>query len=204
MAERVALPFDQAIRLLGNQGVRLQVATGDLGRSVDLAPRVASIAPPGSQVRTWQQLNSGLFFALRLEKSLMFVAVFLIVAVAALALVSDLTLIITSKRREVGILGAMGATPAALQRIFTLLGGLLAGIGVAVGAVVGIGLALVLDHYRLLRIPGGVYFLDYVPFEVRGFDVGVILGATVTVALLGSMYAARRAASLQPVEALRR
>ncbi len=202
--DRVALPLDAAIRLLGARGFRLHVSTGALDRAVALAPEIESLAPPGSEVWTWQRLNRGLFFALRLEKSLMFVAVFLIVAVASLALVSDLTLIIASKRREVGILGAMGTAPAGLRRIFAVLGGLLAGLGVAVGGTTGIGLALILDRYRLIRIPAGVYFLDYVPFQVRGLDVAVIVGATLGVALLGAGYAARRAAALQPVEALRR
>ena len=202
--DRVALPLDQASGLLGSRGYRLQVATGDLERALALADELEALVPPGSEVRTWRELNRGLFFALRLEKTLMFVAVFLIVAVASLALVSDLTLIIASKRREVGILGAMGAEPGGLRRIFTLVGGLLAGAGVVLGAAFGVSTALVLDHYRLIRIPAGVYFLDYVPFQVRGLDVGVILAATVTVALLGAGYAARRAAALRPVEALRR
>ncbi len=204
LTDRVALPLDQAAGLLDARSYRMHVATGDLGAALALAARLESLTPAGSEVWTWQRLNAGLFFALRLEKSLMFVAVFLIVAVASLALVSDLTLIIASKRREVGILGAMGADPGALRRIFTLLGGLLAGLGVGVGGAVGIGLALTLDRYRLIRIPTGVYFLDYVPFQVRGLDVGAILLATVVVALAGAGYAARRAAALSPVEALRR
>ncbi len=204
LTDRVALPLEQAAGLLGSRGYRVQVATGDLQKALVLAPELDGLVPAGTAIRTWRELNRGLFFALRLEKSLMFVAVFLIVAVASLALVSDLTLIIASKRREVGILGAMGTDPGALRRIFTLLGGLLAGLGVAVGGAVGLGLALFLDRTRLIRIPTGVYFLDYVPFDVRPFDVAVILVATVTVALIGAGYAARRAAALQPVEALRR
>lgn len=204
LSDRIALPLDQAISLLGPRRYRIHVATGDLEKALALAPRIEALAPEASEVWTWQRLNAGLFFALRLEKTLMFFAVFLIVAVASLALVSDLTLIIASKRREVGILGAMGAEPGALARIFALLGGLLAGLGVAAGGAAGITLAVVLDRYRLIRIPSGIYFLDYVPFQVRGLDVGTILVATVAVALAGAGYAARRAAALSPVEALRR
>ena len=204
LTERVALPLEQAAALLGERRYRLHVTTGDLTTALTLARRLEGLLPAGSEIWTWQRLNRGLFFALKLEKTITFIAVFLIVAVAALALVSDLTLIITSKRREVGILGAMGADPAALRRIFTLLGGLLAGIGVAAGGAAGISLATVLDRYRLLRIPGDVYFLDYVPFQVRPLDLGVVLVATIVVAVLGAGYAARRAAALHPVEALRR
>ena len=92
-----------------------------------MAERLPPVLPPGSVVRTWKDLNRPLLFALRLEKAMMFVAVSLIVLVAALALVADLALIISSKRPEIGILGTMGATPAALRRAFLLLGGLVAG-----------------------------------------------------------------------------
>ncbi len=204
LVERVALPLAAAESLVGERGYRLVVSSGDLGAALRLAPLLADRLPAGSAVRTWQDLNRGLFFALRLEKTLMFAAVLLIVLVAALALVSDLTLIIASKRSEVGILAAMGTAPVSLQGIFLILGGLLAGIGLLAGAAVGIGGALLLDRYRLLQIPESVYFLDYIPFRVRPLDLVVILGATLAVALGGALYAARRAAALSPVEALRR
>ena len=160
--------------------------------------------PAGSVVRTWRDLNRALLFALKLEKSLMFVAVFLIVVVAAMSLVSDISLILASKRPEIGMLGAMGAKPATLQRVFVWLGGLLVGVGASIGLVAGVGGAWMLDRYRLLSLPDQVYFLDHVPFEVKGFDVAVVLGTTVVLTLWCSRYAARRAATLRPVEALRR
>ncbi|MDX1502142.1 MAG: hypothetical protein R3325_07250, partial [Thermoanaerobaculia bacterium] len=122
--DRVALPLAEAERLLGRSGYRLVVSTGDLDTALVLAPELGRRLPEGSRVSTWRDLNRGLFFALRLEKSLMFVAVFLIVLVAALALVSDLTLIIASKRPEIGMLGAMGAGPRTIERVFVLLGAL--------------------------------------------------------------------------------
>ena len=155
-------------------------------------------------MRTWKDLNRPLLFALRLEKLVMFVAVSLIVLVASLALVADLALIISSKRPEIGMLGTMGATPAALRQTFVLLGGLVAGAGVLMGTVLGVGGAWVMDHYRLLKVPGRVYFLDYVPFLVQPEDLVVVLSLTFALALGSSLYAAQRAAALDPVEALRR
>jgi lipoprotein-releasing system permease protein len=160
--------------------------------------------PAGSVVRTWRDLNRPLLFALRLEKVLMFVAVCLIVLVAALALVADLALIISSKRPEIGILGAMGATPAHLRNAFLLLGALVAGSGMLIGALLGVGTAWVLDRYQLLPVPGRVYFLDYVPFLVQGEDLVMVLAFTFALALGASLYAAQRAAALRPIEAMRR
>ncbi len=134
----------------------------------------------------------------------MFVAVSLVILVASLALVADLALIIASKRPEIGILATMGATPAALRRTFVLLGGLVAGLGIVLGTVGGVGTAELLDRYHLVRLPGHLYFLDYVPFLVKPLDLALVLLLTLCLALASSLYAAKRAASLDPIEALKR
>lgn len=202
--ERIALPRDVAESLLGGHDRRIDVEAGDLDEALDVAGRLGPALPAGSTVRTWKDLNRPLLFALRLEKAMMFIAVSLIVLVAALALVADLALIISSKRPEIGILGTMGATPRALRQAFVILGGLVAGSGMLVGTVLGVGGALTLDHYKLLKIPGRVYFLDYVPFLVKPMDLALVLLLTMALAMASALYAARRASALDPIEAMRR
>jgi lipoprotein-releasing system permease protein len=202
--ERVALPLDTAITLLGTAELRLDVAAADLDTALAVAERLPPVLPKGSEVRTWKDLNRPLLFALRLEKVLMFVAVFLIVFVAELALMADLALIISSKRPEIGMLGAMGANAGHLRRAFLLLGGMVAGGGALIGAGIGAGGAWVLDHYKLVPVPGRVYFLEYVPFLVKPGDLALVLFLTLGLALLTSLYAAQRAATLDPIEAMRR
>ncbi|HEX7182685.1 MAG TPA: FtsX-like permease family protein [Thermoanaerobaculia bacterium] len=200
--ERVALPRSVAETLLGGTDRRLEVAAADLDEAVEVAEDLPAVLPEGSVVRTWKDLNRPLLFALRLEKAVMFVAVSLIVLVASLALVADLALIISNKRAEIGILGTIGATPAALRRAFLLLGGMVAGFGMLLGTVLGVGGALAIDRYKLLPVPGRVYFLDYVPFLVKPWDLILVLALTLSLALASSLYAARRAAMLDPVEAM--
>ncbi len=202
--ERIALPLAVAESLLGGSERRLEVAAAGLDAALAVAGRLGRALPAGSVVRTWQDLNRPLLFALRLEKTMMFVAVFLIVLVAELALIADLALIIASKRPEIGMLGAMGATPSHLRRAFLLLGGMVAGAGALAGAGLGVAAAWVLDRYHLLPVPGKVYFLEYVPFEVKGTDLALVLALTLGLALLSSLYAAERAATLDPVDAMRR
>jgi lipoprotein-releasing system permease protein len=202
--ERVALPRAVAETLLGGTDRRLEVVAADLDAALDVAGRLGPALPQGSVVRTWRELNRPLLFALLLEKALMFVAVSLIVLVASLALVADLSLIISSKRSEIGILGTMGATPAALRQTFLLLGGMVAGLGMLLGTVLGVGGAWVLDTYKLLPVPGRVYFLDYVPFLVKPSDLALVLLLATVLALASSFYAARRAAALDPVESMTR
>lgn len=202
--DRVALPLSDAEALLPGNGYRVLVAAGGLDAAVVLAPSLAGALPEGSVVRTWRELNRGLFFALRLEKSLMFLAIFLIVVVAALALVSDLHLLIASKRPEIGMLGAMGARPESLRAAFLLLGSLLAVGGVLAGVALGVAGAWTLDRTRALRLPDEVYFLDYVPFIVEVGDLATILAASLVLASGCALWAAGRATALDPVEALRR
>ena len=202
--ERIALPRSIAESLLGTADRRLDVETDGLDVALKVADRLPAELPQGSVVRTWKDLNRPLFFALRLEKLVMFVAVSLIVLVASLALVADLALIISSKQSEIGMLGTMGATPAALRQAFVLLGGLVAGIGVSIGIVLGVGGAWVCDRYHLIQLPGRVYFLDYLPFLVQPGDLVLALLLTLALALAASFYAAQRAAALDPVEAMRR
>jgi lipoprotein-releasing system permease protein len=202
--ERVALPRKIAESLLGTADRRLDVEAGGLDAALQVAKRLPAVLPAESVVRTWKDLNRPLFFALRLEKLVMFVAVSLIVLVAALALVADLALIISSKQAEIGILGTMGATPAALRRAFVLLGGLVAGAGMLIGLVLGVGGAWLCERYQLIRLPGRVYFLDYLPFLVQPADLVLTLVFTVALALAASFYAAQRAAALDPVEAMGR
>jgi lipoprotein-releasing system permease protein len=189
---------------VGSAELALEVDAGGYEKADEQAASIRRLLGPGSGVRTWQDLNGPLFFVLRLEKVMIFVAVFLIVLVAALALVADLSLLIANKRGEVGILGTVGAAPRTLRRAFVLLGGALAISGVAAGTVLGVGTAWILDHYRLLPVPSGVYFLDYVPFAVRPQELLATLGATLVVALSFARWAAGRATAQAPVEALRR
>src|SRR4029453_2249410 len=152
--ERIALPIGVARPLAGNPSTFLDVTARGLDEALALVPSVRALLPKSATLRTWEQLNRPLFFALRLEKSVMFVAVSLIVLVAAMALVADLALVITSKRAELGMLATMGATPERLRRAFLWLGLLLAGVGTTTGALLGCTAAWLLDRYHLVRLPG--------------------------------------------------
>lgn len=201
---RVALPLERAEVLFGgDRSRRLFLGLTALTAAAEVEERLAGVLPEGSRVATWQELNRPLFFALRLEKSVMAVAVSLIVVVAALALVADLSLIAANKRREIGLLVAMGGTARTLRATFCWLGAMLGGIGTVAGAAVGASAALILDRARLIRMPGEVYFLDYLPFAVPVGDLAVVVAVTFVWALACSWYGASRVARLDPMEALR-
>jgi lipoprotein-releasing system permease protein len=202
--DRVALPLDLAAGLLPAGAPQLEIATGGLDTALAVAGRLRALLPPGSVVRTWQDLNRPLFFALHLERAVMFAAVSLIVVVAALVLVADLALLQSSRWRELGALAAMGAAPRELGRLFTLLGLIVGGGGALAGGLLGVVVARLLDRWHLVKLPAQVYFLDYLPFAVEWLEVGTVLGVALLLTFLCSRWGTRRLAEMRPVEAVRR
>jgi lipoprotein-releasing system permease protein len=201
---RVVLPLDAARALLWESDLRFD-ADLDLDAVPEVAERLRAQLPPGARVVTYRDLNRALFFALRLEKALMFVGVFLIVLVASQALVSSLALLIASKRRELGMLGTLGLTPRELRRTFLLLGAILAATGIAIGGGVGCFAAWALDRFQLIALPEQVYIVDFVPFRLRPLtDLLPIFLATVLLTLVAARTAGRGATKLAPAEAMRR
>ncbi len=200
---RVALPLNQGEGFLSGENYRIALLTQGLDQALERASFVEALLPKDARLRTWKELNRPLFFALQVERTALFLGVALIVVVAAMALVSNLALVISAKRRDLGILAALGAPRQSLRRIFLLLGGLLASIGSTLGSCVGVVSAYLLGHYRWIKLPTDVYFLDHLPFQVRAKDVLLVLGMTLVIALVSSLYVTRRLTSFEPVEAMK-
>jgi len=171
------------------------------------APRIADqIAVEfGSDYVTqdWTDINQQLYSALLLEKLGMGIGIGLIVMVAALNIIASLILLVMEKTRDIAILKTMGASARSITLIFLLQGTIIGVIGTLVGAIGGAGLAYVLDHYRLITIPGDIYQVSYLPFKLKPLDfVAVVLGA-VAVCFVATLYPSRQAAKLDPAQALR-
>lgn len=151
----------------------------------------------------WINLNGSLFSALKLEKLAMAVILFMIVLVAAFNIVSTLVMVVADKTREIGILKGIGLTNRAVLRIFMLQGITIGLVGTALGALGGLGLVAVLDRYELISLPGDVYFIETLPVALQMSDFLLIVVLSVLVAFLATIYPARQASRLLPVEAIR-
>ena len=131
------------------------------------------------------------------------VILLLIVLVAAFNIVSTLTMLVTDKTREIGILRAMGFPARAIRRIFILQGAVIGVVGAALGTGFGLVIAWVVDRRHLVPLDPSVYFIDHLPVQVEPTDLVLIVVASITVATLATMYPARQASGLRPVEAIR-
>ncbi|HET9949135.1 MAG TPA: ABC transporter permease [Longimicrobiales bacterium] len=184
-------------------------ASGVGARTVDpeLAPEVAAEvgATLGSPyyVQSWVEQNRALFNALELEKLAMYLILFLIVVVAAFNIVSTLVMVVADRTREIGILKAMGMTHAGILRVFILQGAWIGVTGTVVGTVGGLLLSWLLDRYELIRIPPDVYFVDHLPVQIQWLDTLLIVGGSILIAFVATIYPALQASRLEPVEAIR-
>ena len=151
----------------------------------------------------WMELNSSLFSALKLEKLAMAVILFLIVLVAAFNIISTLIMVVADKTREIGILKSMGLTSGSVLRIFVMQGLAVGVIGTTLGTLGGLALVEALDRYKFVSLPGDVYFIDTLPVALDPFDVITIVGLSIVVAFAATIYPARQASKLMPVEAIR-
>jgi lipoprotein-releasing system permease protein len=151
----------------------------------------------------WQTQNSSLFSALQLEKLAMGLIIFFIMVVAAFNIVGTLTMVVTDKTKEIGILRAMGLTSTAVARVFLVQGAVIGLVGTGIGLLLGLSLAYLVDRSGWVRINPAIYFIDHLPVHIEWLDVGVVVLASLAIALVATVYPSRSAAALTPVEAIR-
>lgn len=167
------------------------------------ARAVALMLGPDYRVETWRELNAPLSLALRLEKAVIFATVALVIVVAALTIVSNIALTVVEKKRDLGVLTSLGATPGSLARIYLALGAVIGALGTGIGVAVGVGTSLVLDRYEIVALPADVYLLSHVPFAVHPGEVAVVAAFAFLTAIAAAVLPARAAARLAPGEAVR-
>jgi lipoprotein-releasing system permease protein len=148
-------------------------------------------------------MNANLFAALKLEKTAMFIILALIIVVGSFSIVTTLVMLVMKKTRDVAVLMSMGAGRSTVRRIFMLQGTIIGAVGTVAGYLVGLPVAWLLRRYQFIELPRNVYPVDYLPVRLEAFDLGVIGVAAFLLCFLATIYPARRAASLNPADALR-
>jgi len=151
----------------------------------------------------WEDTNQALMHALELERKVTWITIGMIELVGALNILITLTMIVLTKYKDIAVLMSMGARRAQIRRIFLIQGAMIGGVGTSIGLILGYTACWFCDKYHLIPLNESVYALSFVPFEPRPWDGVWIAGAAMTVSLLATLYPARNATSITPVEVLR-
>ena len=198
--------LNDAMRMARSEGraEMIEVRTRSIDAIAEIKPRVLEALGPAYHAADLRDSNRSLFAALTVEKWLFAAILSLIILVAAFNIVASLVLLVTEKRRDLGVLLALGATPKQIQRLFELQGLRIGAVGTAWGLGTSVPLCLVLDHFRLLKLPAAVYdFITYMPFRLKVLDIVLVAALPLLVSWLAARYPAKKAAALDPVDALR-
>lgn len=193
----------QEITNLGDAITGLEIRVPDPMEADIVGQRIVDELGYPYRADDWKTMNSSLFSALQLEKLAMGIILLLIVIVAAFNIISTLVMVVTDKTREIGILKSMGLKSSQVQRVFMLQGVVIGTVGATLGTAGGLFLVWLLDTYQFIKIPGDVYFIDRLPVAYDPVEIGVILVASMMISFLATLYPARQAARLYPVDAIR-
>jgi lipoprotein-releasing system permease protein len=198
----VGLEPAQTLFELGPGVTGLHASVDDLFGADAIARRTNAALGPGYLVTHWKETHKDLFSWMALEKYAMFLALSLIVAVAAFNIIATLIMIIMEKRTEIGIMKSFGMTTRSVRLVFLYQGGIVGLVGTALGCLLGYLGCWLQSTFEIIRLPSEIYFISALPVDPRWSDFTAVAVAAVGLCLLAAVYPASRAARLFPVRAL--
>jgi lipoprotein-releasing system permease protein len=199
----ITLPAAQGVKMSGDAAEMIQMKVADIYDVKEIGERVRAIAGRDFTTKDWQELNRQLFAALQLQHLVVYIFFALLIAIAALNIITTLTMMVIEKNRDIAILRAQGSTPRSIRRIFMLQGLVIGLIGASSGLLLALVLSWLANHYGLISIPAEVYAVSHVTLKVESLDCVRVAVLAVIICLSATIYPARTAARLMPVEALR-
>ena len=181
----------------------IELRLDDINAAPDVAREAEKLAGPKLLATHWMEQNKPILNALKTERTVTFITIGLIQMVAALNILIALVMMVMEKHKDIAILTSMGARSKQVRRIFMLEGVIIGVVGTAIGLIVGHTLCYLAERYRWLSLDEAVYSLAFVPFDARLIDTLWISATAILVSFVATLYPARTATRIAPVEALR-
>ena len=199
----VSLARAQELAGLGTAVSGIEVKTASRWIAEEVADELEAALQLRYAAVEWQEQNRSLFQALKLEKLGMGLILFLIILVAAFNIVSNLTMVVADKTREIGILKAMGMTSRSIRRVFFAQGLVIGVFGTLAGVLLGVTTSVILGSSEVIKLNPEIYFIDHLPVVTDVGDVLLTVAASLVIATLATLYPSVQAARLYPIEAIR-
>ncbi len=175
----------------------------DLNKAEQAAQQIREAIGLGYSVRTFAQLNSTLYAALKLEKAVMFIILFLIIIVASLNIAGNLILLGTEKLRDIGLMRAMGASPKMIRKVFMWEAMVIATLGICLGIALACLLCWIIATFNIVELPGDIYYLTKVPVRMEWSDILAVVGGSYFICFFAGLYPAAKASRVNPTDAIR-
>lgn len=175
----------------------------DLNKAEQAAQQIREAIGLGYSVRTFAQLNSTLYAALKLEKAVMFIILFLIIIVASLNIAGNLILLGTEKLRDIGLMRAMGASPKMIRKVFMWEAMVIATLGICLGIALACLLCWIIATFNIVELPGDIYYLTKVPVRMEWNDILAVVGGSYFICFFAGLYPAAKASRVNPTDAIR-
>ena len=188
---------------LGERVTGIEVRVQDVYAAQAIARRLEATLGFPYRARDWTEINRNLFAALALEKTVYFIVLLLIVLVAAFNIIATLIMVVMERRKDIAVLKSMGATSRSIGRIFVYKGLIIGVIGTLLGTLFGYGGCWLLDRYHFIELPKDVFYVSTLPVKIYPENFLMVGAASVVICLLATIYPARQAAGLAPVEVIR-
>lgn len=188
---------------LGDAVTNIEIRVEDVNRSREIADQIQHRLGFPYLTEDWTRLWPNLFSALELEKTVYFLVLLLMVLIGAFNIVSTLVMVVMEKKKDIAILRSMGATRESIRRIFLFKGCVIGTVGTLLGVLLGYVICVLIDRYQFIKLPDGVFLISTVPVRLDLSNFVLVAVASFVVCLLASIYPARQAAKLDPVEIIR-
>ena len=188
---------------VGKVATSIEITVADVDEAVAVAADIQQAVGSTYRVEDWSRLWPNLFAALRLEKTVYFLVLLLMVLIAAFNIVSTLIMVVMEKRKDIGVLRSMGASRGSIRLIFLIKGWIIGAVGTVAGVVIGYGLALLIQRYQFIELPEGVFLVSTVPVSISPLAFGLVALASFGICVVASIYPARQATRLHPVDVIR-
>ncbi len=199
----ISLPKSQSLYDLGNTVNGIELRIDEINRSEVEKKKLVLVLGKGYKVNTWYDMHEDLYSVMQVERWTAFIILSLIIAVASFSIVGSLTMTVMEKKRDIGILKAMGTKNSGILRIFMFEGILIGVYGTILGSILGLGICLAQIKFKFYPLDSMVYSIDALPIDIRYTDFIYVGICALVISVLASLYPALIAARQEPIKAIR-